>query len=109
MRTVSGYKLLKQRKDGSLGPLFINARQRIPLGKWLRAESHPTKGYAYRPGWHATTRPVAPHLGTKGRVWCRVTLRGVRKYERPESQGGTWLLARHMRVDAILRRHHGKT
>ena len=29
------YKLLKRRRDGTLGPLFINASQRIPIGVWL--------------------------------------------------------------------------
>lgn len=99
---VVGYKLLRVRKDGSLGPSFINRRQRIPIGEWLQAGAHPTKGYAFRPGWHATLPPIAPHLSTKGRVWCRVTLRGVARYNRPESQGGTWLLAQEMRVDEIL-------
>lgn len=100
-KTITGYKLLRRRKDGTLGPLFINCRQRIPLGRWLPAESHPTPGYAYRPAWHATTQPVAPHLSTKGRVWCKVSLRGVRKFERPESQGGTWLLADCIKVEEI--------
>lgn len=95
---MKGYKLLRLRKDGTLGPLFINARQRIPVGKWLKAESHPTKGYAFRPGWHCTTKPIAPHLTTKGRVWCEVEIKGVKKYPRPESQGGTWLLANQMKV-----------
>jgi hypothetical protein len=98
---VSGYKLLRRRKDGTLGPLFINASQRIPVGKWLKAEPHPTVGYAYRPGWHATTAPVAPHLSTKGRVWCKVSMKSVRKYARPESQGGTWLLAKWIRIDKV--------
>lgn len=98
---MEAYKLLRQRKDGSLGPLFINARQRIPVGEWLQAESHPTKGFALRPGWHCTVKPVAPHLSTKGRVWCEVTVQKVKSYERPESQGGTWLLAEWMRVDRI--------
>jgi hypothetical protein len=58
-----GYKLFRVRADGSLGPLFINASQRIPTGQWLEAERHHhKKGFAYRPGWHATSRPVAPHL-----------------------------------------------
>lgn len=101
MKTISGYKLFRQRKDGTLGPLFINARLRIPLGEWMPAESHPTPGYAYRPGWHATTKPIAPHLSTKGRVWCRVEMRGVTTYARPESQGGSWLLAQHLKVLSI--------
>lgn len=100
---VIAYKLLRQRKDGSLGPLFINARLRVPVGEWLPAEDHPTKGFAHRPGWHCTPVPVAPHLREGGdRVWCLVEVEGVRRYERPASQGGTWVLAERMKVLGIL-------
>lgn len=100
---TTGYKLFRLRKDGTLGPLFINASLRVPLGTWLDAEDHPTKGYAHRPGWHATLRQEAPHLRQTGdRVWCRVELEGVRLYDRPESQGGTWALADRLRVVEIL-------
>jgi len=103
-----GYKLLTQRKDQSLGPLFINRRQRIPIGKWLDAEAHPTKGFAFRPGWHATLRPVAPHLSTRGRVWCKVSMTHCSKYARPESQGGTWVLAQRMKILEILKDTYAK-
>ena len=99
---IRAYKLLRQRKDGSIGPLFINARRRIHLGEWMDAEDHPTKGYAHRPGWHCTFRPVAPHLSEKGRVWCRVEIQDFQVYPRPESQGGHWILAKKMRVVEIL-------
>lgn len=92
------YKLMTVRKDGSLGPLFINRRLRIPLGVWMKAECHPTKGFAVRAGWHATSSPVAPHLGTKDRRWFQVELRGVSTFKRPECQGGTWMLAQWMKV-----------
>lgn len=96
---MTGYKLFRKRNDGSLGPLFINRRQRIPFGEWLPAEAHPTKGFAVRPGWHACLAPKAPHLRTGGdRVWCRVDLEDTRLYNRPESQGGTWVLAGRLRV-----------
>lgn len=95
---VVGYKLFRIRKDGTLGPLFINARMRVPVGTWLEAEDHPTKGYAHRPGWHASIAPVAPHLSEKGRKWFKVALRGVTKYDRPESQGGTWFIAKELMV-----------
>lgn len=100
---MTGYKLFRLRRDGSLGPLFINRRQRIAPGEWLEAEEHPTKGYAYRPGWHACLRPVAPHLRSGGdRVWARVELDDVTLYDRPESQGGTWVLARRLKVTEVL-------
>jgi len=100
---IEAYKLLRRRKDGTLGPLFINARLRVPIGKWLPAEDHPTKGYAHRPGWHATLTPSAPHLREGGdRVWCRVLLKGVRYFERPAAQGGRWALANHMKIVEVM-------
>ncbi|NLF98726.1 MAG: hypothetical protein GX565_01095 [Lentisphaerae bacterium] len=90
------YKLLRLRKDKTLGPLFINCRQRIPVGTPLKAEAHRRKGYQFRPGWHCTWKPVAPHLSTKGRVWCKVDVEDYVQYARPESQGGTWVLAQQM-------------
>ena len=97
-----GYKLLRVRADGSLGPLFINARQRIPFGVWLPAEDHPTKGFAHRPGWHVSIAPHAPHLSMTGRAWAVVEVEDYRKLVRPPHQGGVWLIANRMRV---LRMH----
>jgi len=93
-----GYKLLKKRKDGTLGPLFINARQRIPIGQWLPAEDHPKKGYAHRPGWHVMQHQDAPHLSKKNRVWAKVAVLDYETLTRPNVQGGEWLLAKNMMV-----------
>lgn len=101
-KKTTAYKLFRLRKDGTLGPLFINRRQVVPVGKWLTAEEHPTAGFAFRPGWHCTAQPVAPHLGKAGRVWCRVEITGAEPFTRPEHQGGTWYLARRMRVVEVL-------
>ena len=92
------FKLLRLRRDDTLGPLFINRKQVIPLNVWLEAEDHPTKGYARRPGWHVAPRPHAPHLSTKGRVWCEVAIEDFTTFPRPASQGGAWLIAKRMRV-----------
>jgi len=96
--TTKAYKLFTLRRDGTLGPLFINRRQRIPYDTWLPALNYPTKGYKVRPGWHVTKTPLAPHLSKKGRVWRAVEITDFKKLERPASQGGTWLLANWMRV-----------
>ena|SRR6056297_733740 len=96
------YKLFRQRKDGTLGPLFINARLRVPIGEWMQAEDHPTKGYAHRPGWHCTLKPLAPHLSTKNRVWAKCEIEDYTKFDRPQSQGGTWVLANKLRVIEIM-------
>ena len=100
---MKAYKLLRKRRDGSLGPLFINRCQVIPCGEWLAAEDHPTKGFKQRPGWHCAARPVAPHLKTElrsgeRRVWCEVAIEQITEYPRPANQGGKWLLAERMRI-----------
>ncbi len=92
------YKLLRLRKDGTLSPLFINRKQIIPLNIWLKAESHPTSRFAFRPGWHVTPKPIAPHLSIKGRVWMLVEVYDCEDINRPESQGGTWWLAKNIKV-----------
>jgi len=97
--TMIGYKLMRKRRDGTLGPLFINRSMTVPVGKWMWAKENPTPGFAVRKGWHACVTPEAPHLA-KGddRVWCKVELYGYRFFERPAAQGGRWILANRMRV-----------
>lgn len=98
------YKLLrKRRRDGTLGSLFINRGEVLPVGEWLAAQPYRTAGFAYRPGWHAVTRPVAPHLKERlasgeQRAWFKVELDGVQPDRRPESQGGEWLIAERMKI-----------
>lgn len=96
------YKLLHQRKDGSFGPLFINRPQRLDVGVTYQAEEHRTKGYTFRPGWHACAQPVAPHLSKKSRVWVKVDLDGVETHVRPVSQGGVWYTAQQMKIVEVL-------
>lgn len=93
-----GWKLFRQRKDGTLGPLFINRGLVIVPGSRYDAEDHPTKGYAHRPGWHLADTPHAPHLTTRGRVWARVEYGEHYRLERPSNQGGYWIIARWIRV-----------
>lgn len=88
------YKLVRKRKDQTYGPLFINPRLRIELNRTYLAEDHPTKGFAHRPGWHCTSKPEAPHLSLKGRVWLEVEIPDDSpRFERPQNQGGLWFLA----------------
>ena len=101
---ILAYKLFESRRDGTLGPLFINRSLVIPEdGTWLPAECHPTKGFAVREGWHAALKPHAPHLklnpkGKRPRVWAQVALENPVCYDRPESQGGTWVLGTRLKV-----------
>lgn len=92
------YKLFRVRKDGTIGSLFINASARLPLRRWMKAEAHQKKGFAFRPGWHALVAKSAPHLSEKGRAWFRVEVKNFERFTRPASQGGVWLLAKHLRI-----------
>lgn len=102
MRTIKAYKLFALHKDGSIGPLFINRKLRVVQGVWMEAECIPTPGFAVRFGWHACAEPTAPHLSKKGRVWCEVRLRGIKKHYRPAAQGGLWYTAKHLKVVRIF-------
>ncbi len=96
------YKLFRLRKNGTLGPLFINRKQVVEIGEWLEAKDYPTKGYAHRPGWHCSKIPEAKHLSEKGRVWARVEIKDFYEYPRPSYQGGVWLIAGWMKVLNII-------
>ena len=98
------YKLLRKRKNGSLGSLFINKRKKLPIGCWLTAESHKTRGYALRPGWHALLKPQAPHLLSKDRIWAKVKIKDYQFIERPAAQGGVWVIAQKMKILKLLKK-----
>jgi hypothetical protein len=97
-----GYKLFRQRKDGTLGPLFINRKQKLVVGTKYVAEEHPTKGFAFRPGWHICSEMNAPHLSKKDRVWAKVKFTNYTSHVRPESQGGLWYTAKNMTIIEIV-------
>lgn len=104
---VIAYKLVRVMKDGTLSSLFINKKSRLTVGVWLIAKSHPTKGFAVRGGWHCTLKPEAPHLSLDPknqvrRAWCEVEIEDYEFYNRPESQGGTWVLAQKMKILRLL-------
>lgn len=101
---MRAYKLFRLRKDGTLGPLFIDATLRVNEGEWLTARHDIVKkGFAVRPGWHCCFIPHAPHLMTEShsikRVWCEIEIgEDYKTYDRPESQGGSWILAEQIKV-----------
>lgn len=97
------YKLFRVKKNGAITPLFINKKLELPLNEWMEAEDHPTKGFAHRMGWHCCFEPVAPHLKTElktGEIrrWYKVEVEDTKTYDRPESQGGSWVLANRLRI-----------
>ena len=92
------YKLCRQLKNGNITSLFINKKVPLPFNQWLEAENHPTKGFKERPFWHCTSEPIAPHLSMKGRVWVKLEMSDFWEFERPESQGGLWYLAKYIKL-----------
>ena len=92
------YKLCRQRKDGKITSLFINKKRELPFDEWLESENHPTKGFKGRPFWHCTANPRAPHLSMKERIWVMVEMEGFEEFQRPESQGGLWYLAKKIKL-----------
>ena len=101
---MKAYKLLRLRKDGTLGPLFVGRRSVFRVGDRLAAEFNlPHPGLAHRPGFHCCAEPRAPHIkrvlkNGERRVWCEVRIYGVTRHDRPECQGGVWYTAFHMEI-----------
>lgn len=93
-----GYKLFRKRKDGSYGSLFIDRKKRYNVNMLYFSESHETEGYKYRPYFHVCSKPVAPHLSERGRVWCEVEFDKHEEMKRPENQGGIWFLANNIKI-----------
>lgn len=81
------YKQFRIDKSGNLHPLFVFANDTIPVGKWLIAKAGPRTEtgkvisklgpLAYRPGWHLSEAPYAPHIGIKEN--------GKIKYQKPDT------------------------
>ena len=81
------YKQFRMDKSGKLHPLFVNSTEEIPVGEWLtakegeRTETGKVKSklgpLAYRPGWHLSEAPYAPHIGIKEN--------GIVKYMKPDT------------------------
>lgn len=105
----TAYKLLRQRRDGSLGPLFVGRAMRLEVGGSYEAQTDlPHPGLAHRPGFHCTAAPRAPHIKLRlktgeVRVWCEVRLSGwIAPHPRPECQGGLWYTAQKMKIVRML-------
>ena len=97
------YKLFRILKSGEITSLFINKSRKLPINQWLEAEEYPTKGFAFRPHWHCTEHPEAPHLKMRlasgeQRVWKKVLMEDFEENPRPDNQGGMWYLANKIKI-----------
>lgn len=112
------FKKVRVKSDGNCYPLFIDKTKPFVFGQWMHCEFHPTKGFAPRSlngqgedaigGWHCCYKPLAPHIADElksgeKRVWIMCEAKGLAsQYERPESQGSTWLLVEWLRPIKVL-------
>lgn len=112
------YKKVRVLKDGKCYPLFIDKTKPFLFNEWMHCEFHPTKGFSPRSingtdeepigGWHACFYPIAPHISDElvtgeKRLWIKCAARGrMQKYDRPGSQGGTWVLVEWLKPLEIL-------
>ena len=81
------YKEFRVDKQMRLHPLFVNPDEIIQIGVWLQAQEgqRTVNGrvksklgeLAFRPGWHLSRMPYAPHIGIKEN--------GVIKYMHPDT------------------------
>jgi hypothetical protein len=92
------YKLFRLKSNGSITSLFANKSRELPIGEWMDAECHPTKGLKERPFWHCTAEMNAPHLSPEGRVWMLVEMQDYSEMIRPSNQGEKWYLASRIRI-----------
>jgi hypothetical protein len=114
------YKKVRVLKDGNYYPLFIDKTKPFEFGEWMKAGFHPTKGFAPRSlgndadgneigGWHCCYKPIAPPIADElksgeKRIWMKCEAKGeMKKYDRPESQGGAWLLVEWLKPLEIMR------
>lgn len=78
--------------------MCLSARAELPVGEWLEAEAHKKKGFAFRPGWHTTAQPHAPHIKMDGKEWWEVEIEDFYEFKRPESQGGIWYISNKIKI-----------
>ena len=105
------YKLFRVKKTepGKIFPLFVDADNETPVGKWVAAKcgERNEKGkvlsklgpLCYRPGWHLSDIPYVTHIGIKGssgeieflnpnHVWCEVEYSSEINYQDVANQNG---------------------
>lgn len=98
---MKAYKLFRVLKSGEITPLFINRTCRLPINKWMAAEKNHNRvkdGFKYRPFWHCTSQPIAPHLSMKNRAWYEIEMKDYEDMQRPKTQGGLWYLANNIKI-----------
>jgi hypothetical protein len=105
--TTKAWKLFRLRKDGTLGPLFVDRELVIrPETVYTARQDIRPKTLAYRPGFHCIKHRWAPHIKMRlhngeRRVWCRVVIADYYRDKRPLTQGGMWYVAQNLMITKV--------
>ena len=62
MKINKGFKCFEMDTNGNLYALFIDKNTAMPVGEWINAGVHETKGFSFRPGFHIGEVPDCPWL-----------------------------------------------
>lgn len=62
MKTNKGFKCFEMDTNGNLYALFIDKNTIMPVGEWIKAGIHETKGFSCRPGLHIGEIPDCPWI-----------------------------------------------
>ncbi len=101
---MKAYKIFKKTKSGVYRPAQVPIRslsvKGYQKGIWYEAEDAQPTNLKNRVGFHATTKPTVPHIKIipDQVVWLEVEIEDFETIQRPESQGGTWYLARYLKI-----------
>lgn len=123
MKAVKAYKLFRIKHD-TLYPLYVCANKSLHLNQWLTAEigggtgvpnqvkSRGLGGHVkLRPGWHASSVPVATHIGMRhdgslyrrsDEVWAEVFVSAEKDYQPLADKNGVNKYGRLIRKNADL-------
>jgi len=117
------FKQFRIDKSGNLHPLFVYANETIPVGEWITAKEGERNAdgkvksklgsLAYRPGWHLSEAPYAPHIGIKENgkikymkpdtVWAMCEVKDLVDYT-PEAHENGWRNGKYSAQRAYLDR-----
>lgn len=121
-----GYKLFRVMKTqpGKLFPLYVFADEETPQGEWINAKCGELSNtgkvksrlgeLAFRPGWHLTDIPYAPHIGKKDKcgkirwmkgnvVWCKCEYSDSINYQLEANNNGKNNTGKLIKKNAYLK------
>lgn len=98
------YKIFKKSKSGLFKPAQVPVarlqHKGYEVGVWYPAENAQPTNLKERIGFHCVNQPSVPHIKIIPNkiVWVEVEIEDYTEIRRPQSQGGLWYLANHLKI-----------